>query len=198
MPEHFNKNKTINKIKVPCKCSAFENNFFCNYSHRQAVKLSLPPSGSAQASQSGRKVQSWPLTQRQSSSGIWSGRGGRLRGRRDAVFRWRIARLFNDWWRWDIASLSNRPLKSSQGPLSKSLQVGLERRGLLLQGEETLLHFVKLRAWEKSRESSCAPANNTRLFCFAYLLNVGLKQQLRPDRLAAAAHAAARMSVTPR
>lgn len=25
MPEHFNKNKTINTIKVTCKCSAFEN-----------------------------------------------------------------------------------------------------------------------------------------------------------------------------
>lgn len=30
-------------------------------------------------------------------------------------------------------------------PLPKSLQVGLERRGLLFQGEETLLHLVKLR-----------------------------------------------------
>lgn len=36
MPEHFNKNKSINKIKVPCKCTAFENIFSCNYSHRQS------------------------------------------------------------------------------------------------------------------------------------------------------------------
>lgn len=56
--------------------------------------------------------------------------------------------------------------------LSKALQVGLESRGLLFQGEETLLHLVKL-------------------------FNVGLKQQFWPDGLTVAAHPVAYVSVTP-
>lgn len=132
-----------------------------------SVKVSLPPSGSAQAPKSGRKVQSWPLAKRERSSGIWVGRGGRrrLRGGRDAMLRWHVACLFKDWRRLDSFTLSNRPLKSSLSPLSKSLQVGLERWGLLFQGEETLLHFVKLRAGRRAVSPAGFPVLQTTFVC---------------------------------
>lgn len=41
-------------------------------------------------------------------------------------------------------NMSEGPCMSFLIPLSKSLQVGLKCRGLLFQGEETLLHLVKL------------------------------------------------------
>lgn len=41
-------------------------------------------------------------------------------------------------------SMTEGPCMSFLIPLSKSLEVGLKCRGLLFQGEETLLHLVKL------------------------------------------------------
>lgn len=75
--------------------------------------------------------------------------------------------------------------------------MGLECGDLLFQGEETLLHLVKLQG---QRGVTSAGFASWVLILPLYLLDVGLKQQLGPHGLGAApapAHVVADVSVAP-
>lgn len=196
MPEHFNKNKTINKIKVACKCSAFENIFSCNYLHCGSNSHFLLPDRrrrpsveekcKADLSRKDRgALESGPVEEVD-----WEVAGTRCSADTSrACFKTDGSGTLLLWatgpwtpprvsfpspcrWAWNVKVCCSKETK-----LSCTLSN-------CKQGEEL---WVLLRSCKQHLS-----------VCLAYLLNVGLKQQLWPDRLAAAAHAVARMSVTPR